>query len=81
MTGGNNDKTYGSFKVNEYTHGKEGYRIDEPPEIEEKKRKKDEFIQKLESDADIDYKKQHRKAEEKAEYKSTRDALKEFSFW
>jgi len=44
MSGGNG-QTYGSYKVNEYTHGKDGYHIDEPPEIEEHKRKKEQFIQ------------------------------------
>ena len=43
MSGGNQpgNKVYGSYKVSEYTHGKEGYRIEEPPEIEERKRKKE----------------------------------------
>jgi hypothetical protein len=39
----------------------------------------------LENDADLDYKKQHRLGKDqqnvKAEYKSTRDALQEFSPW
>ncbi len=36
------NKVYGSYKVSEFTHGKDGYKIvDEPPEIAERKRKKD----------------------------------------
>lgn len=79
-----NNKVYGSYKVSEFTHGKQGFKVDEP-EIEERKRRKEQFIQQLESDADLDYKKQHKlgkdKDQFKAEYKSTRDALKEFSPW
>jgi hypothetical protein len=31
--------------VSEFTHGKDGYKIsDEPPEIAERKRKKEQFI-------------------------------------
>jgi hypothetical protein len=88
MSGDNNtpnDKVYGSFKVSEFSHGKEGYKIEESQEIEERKRKKEQFIKQLENDADLDYKKQHKLGEDesqyKAEYKSTRDALKEFSPW
>jgi hypothetical protein len=80
---GDASKVYGSYKVSEYTHGK-NYKVDEP-EIEEYNRKKDQFIKQLEEDADLDYKKKHRLGKDqqnvKAEYKSTRDALKEFSPW
>ena len=38
-----NNKVYGSYKVSEYSHGKGRYVIDEP-EIEERKKQKDEFI-------------------------------------
>ncbi len=66
MSGGNQpgNKVYGSYKVSEYTHGKEGYRIEESAEIEERKRKKEQFTKYLEGDADLDYKKQHRLGED-----------------
>lgn len=34
-------KVYGSYKVSEYTHGKQGFKVDESAEIEERKRKKE----------------------------------------
>lgn len=33
----NQNKVYGSYKVSEFSHGKEGYRIEESPEIAERK--------------------------------------------
>jgi len=52
--------------VSEFSHGKEGYRIEEEPEIEERKKRKEQFIKQLESDADLDYKKQHRLGEDES---------------
>jgi hypothetical protein len=70
MSGDNNStpnsKVYGSYKVSEFSHGKEGYRIEEEPEIEERKKRKEQFIKQLESDADLDYKKQHRLGEDES---------------
>ena len=70
MSGDNNtpnNKVYGSYKVSEFSHGKDGYRIEgEDPEIAERKRKKEQFIKQLESDADLDYKKQHRLGEDES---------------
>ena len=59
-----NNKVYGSYKVSEYTHGKDGFRVDDGPEIEERKRRKEEFIKQLESDSDLDYKKKHKLGED-----------------
>ena len=74
-------KVYGSYKVSEFTHGK-NFRVDEP-EIQERQMKKNKLIKELEDGADLDYSKKHTLGNEqkdfKAEYKSTRDALKEFS--
>ena len=36
-------KIYGAHKVSEFTHGKGRYVVDEP-EIEERKRQKDQFL-------------------------------------
>ena len=48
---------YGSYKVSEFSHGKEGYRIEESQEIAERKARKEQFMKHLESEADLDYKK------------------------
>ncbi len=72
---------YAAYKVSQYTHK---YRVDET-DGPARAQTKDAVISQLEADSDLDYKKKHRlgknKEGPKEEFKSTRDALKEFSPW
>ena len=73
-----NQPTYGAYKVSEYTHGKQ-YKVDES-EIPARQKVKDDFISRLEQDADIDYKKKHRLGENKKEFKQECQRQNENSF-
>ena len=88
MDRNNSDKqkdSYGAFKVSEYTHqGKgKGYKVDESTGVPARAETMSEMAAKLEAEADGDFKKKHKlgkdKEEYKAEYKTTRDALRELS--
>lgn len=78
-------KEYGAYKVSEYTHkeGKRGYVVDESDGVPARQDTTSELERRLEQAADIDFKKKHTKSnndeEFKAEYKTTKDALKELS--
>ena len=84
MSEGDQKKVYGGYKVSDYSTGKGRYVVDEL-EIEQHKENKDKFFKQLESDVEVDYKKKHKLGKDqkqfKEEYKSTRDALKEFSLF
>ena len=79
------DRVYGAHKVSEYTHGS-GYRVDESTGVPARQRpqaSQEKLVKEMEDLADIDFKRKHKlgkdQSEMKAEYKSTRDALRELN--
>ena len=77
------DKAYGAYKVSDQTH--KGYRVDESDGVPARQQTTSDLEKILEQAANIDFKKKHTKMndneEYKAEYKTTKDALKELSFF
>ena len=77
--------TYGAYKVSEYTHKGKGkaYRVDESDGVPARAETLTEVAAQLEAEADVDFKKKHRLGKDKeaykAEYKTTRDALRGLS--
>lgn len=82
---GEKQQVYSAYKVSEYTHqdAKRGYVVDESNGVPARANTTSELERRLEQAADIDFKKKHTKSnndeEFKAEYKTTKDALKELS--
>ena len=84
-----NQKSYGAYKVSEYTHGgqqggKKGYRVDESSGVPARAQiPQNTDMDELEKAADFDFQKKHKLGKDsknmKAEYKSTRDALRELN--
>ena len=78
-------ETYGAYKVSEYTHKSErkSYEVDESAGVPARAETLSEVAAKLEAEADVGFKKKHKlgkdKEEYKAEYKTTRDALRGLS--
>ena len=78
-------ETYGAFKVSEYTHKGEGksYAVDESSGVPARAETLSEVAAQLEAEADVGFKKKHKlgkdKQEYKAEYKTTRDAMRGLS--
>ena len=87
MQPGKPDKSYGAYKVSEYTHSdeKRGYRVDESSGVPARAETIKEMTERLEQSVDLDFKRKHTKGDNnqefKKEYKTTYDALKELSPW
>lgn len=77
------DKTYGAYKVSDRTH--QNYRVDESDGVPARQQTTSDLEKIFEQAADIDFNKKHTKRNDneefKAEYKTTKDALKELSFF
>ena len=74
-------KKYGAYKVSEFTHGKDGYKIEDS--IDKRSLQPDDtYLQQLD-DEDVDYRKRYtlgdHKKNLKQEFKSTKDALRDLS--
>lgn len=92
MSGQNlpNQKEYGAYKVSEYTHGDgkskgKGYRVDESSGVPARAEipSNNSEMDELEKAGNFDFNKKHKLGKDgknmKAEYKSTRDALRELN--
>ena len=77
------EKKYGSYKVSEFSHGKDGYKLTDPNSYQKHSVEGDEFFNQNDFEEDADYKKRFtlksKKEAYKSEYMSSKDAMKEFS--
>lgn len=80
------DKVYPAYKVSEFTANQQpgkGYKVDESKGVPARAEPMSELEKRLESVADIDFKKKHslknNSEEYRQEYKTTGDAMRELS--